>query len=201
VVFDATPFVVTVNVPDVAPAATVAVVGTVAAVLPEVSGTVRPPTGAGLLMVTVPVEEAPPRTEVGASDTPVTVGAVTVRVAVAVPAVMVSVLFAATATVDTLNVAVVAPAATVTEAGTVADGSLDERETDWPPVAAGPLMVTVPLDDAPPTSDVGASTTPVTVGAVIARLAVSGVPSLVAVIVADVFAPTGMVVTLNVAVV
>jgi hypothetical protein len=74
---------VTVKVPLVAPAAIDAVAGTVAAaVLAEVRATVIPPTGAGLLMVAVPVELPPPTTVVGVSDTPVTVGPLTVKVAV-----------------------------------------------------------------------------------------------------------------------
>ena len=45
--------------------------------------TVKPPAGAVLLIVTVPVEAAPPLTVVGFNVTPVTVGAVTVRFALA----------------------------------------------------------------------------------------------------------------------
>jgi hypothetical protein len=52
--------VLTGNVPDVAPAAMVIDTGTVAAeVVPDVSVTVRPPVGAGPLIVTVPVEDVP----------------------------------------------------------------------------------------------------------------------------------------------
>jgi hypothetical protein len=55
-----------------------------------------------------------------------------------------------TTLVETVKVAVALPAATVTEAGTVADALLLERETDTPPEGAPPLKVTVPVADAPP---------------------------------------------------
>ncbi len=41
------------------------------------------------------------------------------------------------------------PAATVTEAGSVAAALLLESETDAPPVGAAPLKVTVPVVDVP----------------------------------------------------
>ena len=54
----------------------------------------------------------------------------------------------------------VAPAATVTEAGTVALGSLLERATLIPPAGAGPFSVTLfAVVEAPPTTDVGDSVT------------------------------------------
>ena len=64
-----------------------------------------------------------------------------------------------TALVLTVNVALLAPAATVTLAGTVAvDVLLLERETTAPPVSAGPLSVIVPVEDcAPPVTLVGFS--------------------------------------------
>ena len=61
-----------------------------------------------------------------------------------------------TALVLTVNVALLAPAATVTLAGTVAVDVLLERATAAPPVRAGPLSVTVPVEDcAPPVALVG----------------------------------------------
>jgi hypothetical protein len=63
-----------------------------------------------------------------------------------------------TALVLTVNVALLAPAATVTVAGTVAvDVLLLERETTAPPVGAGPLSVTVPVEGDPPVTLVGFS--------------------------------------------
>jgi hypothetical protein len=79
-------------------------------------------------MVTVPVEDAPPTTEVGLTLSADTVGAVIVRVAVLdvllAVAVIVAVVFEATAIVVTVKVPAVAPAATVIEAGTVAEVEL-----------------------------------------------------------------------------
>ena len=64
---------------------------------------------------------------------------------------MVTGMDAVTALVLTVNVALLAPAATVTLAGTVAvDVPLLDRETAAPPVSAGPLRVTVPVEDCTP---------------------------------------------------
>jgi hypothetical protein len=63
VVDEATALVLTVNVALVAPAATVTLEGTLAAVVLLLeSVTCAPPVGAGALSVTVPVEEFPPVT-------------------------------------------------------------------------------------------------------------------------------------------
>ena len=53
----------------------------------------------------------------------------------------------------------VLPAATVTEAGTVAEALLLESETDTPPVGAAPLKVTVPVADVPPVTLAGLTET------------------------------------------
>ena len=61
-----------------------------------------------------------------------------------------------TALVLTVNVALLAPAATVTLAGTVAvDVLLLVRVTAAPPVGAGPLSVTVPVEGDPPVTLAG----------------------------------------------
>ena len=65
VVVDVTVVVVTVKVAVVACAGTVMLAGTLAAALSLDSVTTAPPTTAGLLNVTVPVEELPPVTLVG----------------------------------------------------------------------------------------------------------------------------------------
>jgi hypothetical protein len=166
VVFDATPTVVTVNVPVVAPAATLTDDGTVAAALLELRATATPPEGAALLSVTVPVEVFPPATDVGFKVTDVTVGALTLNVAVTlavvlacgVDAVIVSTTLVVIPLVVIVNVPVFEPAATEIDAGTVADESLDESVTvTEPPVATVPLSVTVPVDVPPPRTDVGLS--------------------------------------------
>jgi hypothetical protein len=70
-----------------------------------------------------------------------------------------------TALVLTVNVALLAPAATVTLAGTVAVDVLLVRVTAAPPASAGPLSVTVPVEDcAPPVTLVGFSVSVESVG-------------------------------------
>ena len=67
-------------------------------------------------------------------------------------------LEAVTALVLTVNVALVAPAATVTLEGTLAAPVLLlERVTCAPPDGAGPLSVTVPVEEFPPVTLVGFS--------------------------------------------
>jgi len=69
---------------------------------------------------------------------------------------MVTVVDKATALVFTVKVALVAPAGTVTPDGTVATvASLLDKETSAPPLGAGPLSVTVPVDEVPPVTLVG----------------------------------------------
>src|SRR5258706_10390483 len=70
---------------------------------------------------------------------------------------MVTVVDEATALVLTANVALVAPAAIVTLAGTLAAPLLLESATCAPPVGAGPLNVTVPVEGFPPATLVGFS--------------------------------------------
>jgi len=72
-----------------------------------------------------------------------------------------------TRTIDvfTVKVALVAPAGTVTLEGTLAARLLLESWTCAPPVGAGPLSVTVPVEDCvPPTTLVGFSCSEETVG-------------------------------------
>jgi hypothetical protein len=78
-----------------------------------------------------------------------------------------------TAKVVTLNVAVVLPAATVTEAGTVAVAvSLLAKVTVIPPVGAGPDSVTVPCETVPPVTDVGFNAVELSAGGVTVNCAV-----------------------------
>ena len=72
----------------------------------------------------------------------------------------------ATALVLTVKDALVAPAATVTLEGTLATVVLLlESVTCAPPVGAGPLSVTVPVDEFPPMTLVGLSVNEESVGA------------------------------------
>jgi hypothetical protein len=160
-------WVVTVKVPVVEPAATVTVAGTVAFVPVAVRLTVRPPVGAGPLIVTVPVEVRPPMTAVGLRATAVTTGGLTVSVAETAldPEEMTGDAAAATGSVVTAKVAVF-PLDTVTVAGTVAAEVLLERSGKLIPAAGtGPVRVMVPVNDVPPVTAVGFRVIEVAVGA------------------------------------
>jgi hypothetical protein len=64
-----------------------------------------------------------------------------------------------------LNVVLVAPAATVVVAGTVATAVLLlERDTEIPPLGAAAVKLTVPVVDEPPTTVVGFTATELSVG-------------------------------------
>jgi len=147
----------------VAPAGTVTVLDTLARLELLRNCTTTPPAGAGPLRVTVPVAVLPPHTVVGliVSDWSVTLGeGLTVRVAVRetppAEAVIVTLVALETARVETVKVALVVPAGTVTVLGTVATlGLLLLRFTTNPPDGAGAVRVTVPVLLLPPTTLVG----------------------------------------------
>jgi hypothetical protein len=129
---------------------------------------------------------------------------VTVRVAVLITpliAEIVTDLFVVTALVVTLKLAVVAPTATVTVEGTVAtDVRLLESVTTAPPVGAGPLSVTVPVDGEGPRTVAGFKVTELSVGAVTVKVVVR-VVLRVAVMVDEALVATGLVATMKAAVV
>jgi hypothetical protein len=80
--------------------------------------------------------------------------------------VIVTAVVEATEFVVAVKVAVVAPAATVTDAGTWAAAVLLEvKLTTAPPVGAGLSRVTVPVDDVPPATDAGFTLTPLNAAA------------------------------------
>ena len=66
----------------------------------------------------------------------------------------------------TVKFALVAPAGTVTLAGTVVAAEFSESDTAAPPAGAAALNVTVPVEELPPTTLVGLSETPESVGPV-----------------------------------
>ena len=98
-----------------------------------------------------------------------------------------------------VNVADVAPAATVTVAGTVALAELELMLTTRPPVGAGPFKLSVPVEDVPPVTVAGFTVTLVSVGELIVRVAVLLVAPVLPVIVALSVAATATVVIVNVA--
>jgi len=162
--------VFTVNVIEVAPTGTVTLAGTVAQLMLDESVTTVPPVGAGPLMVTVPVDEVPPWTEVGFTLTLTNAGGVIASGAVSVVparvAEMVAFAVLETAVVRIVKVAVVCPADTVTEpeTGTVALALFEDRVTTVPPLGAAALSVTVPDADVPPTTEAGVTPTLTRVG-------------------------------------
>jgi hypothetical protein len=72
-----------------------------------------------------------------------------------------------------VKVAAVVFAATVTLAGTLAAAVLLlDRVTTAPPAGAGPVKVTVPVEEVPPTTEAGFKVTELGAGAVIVKVAV-----------------------------
>ena len=109
--------------------------------------------------MTVPVELAPPTNDDGDSDRLSISDGVTVRFAVSVVTLVVAknltVVEVPTSVVATEKLAEVAPAATVTLAGTVALGLFEDRKIILPPGPAGPLRLTDPAAVVPPGTDNG----------------------------------------------
>jgi len=86
--------------------------------------------------------------------------------------VIVAVVLADTAVVVTVNVMLVVPARTVTAVGTIALELFDPRLMRVPDGPAGPLSVTVPVEDVPPITVVGKTETLDNAAAVIVKGAV-----------------------------
>lgn len=176
-----TALVVTVKVAVVAPANTVTLLPTCAApVLLLERVTTEPPVGAAAFSVTVPVELVLPVTLVGLSDTEETAGGLTVRVEVfATPnvAVTVTAVELETALVVTVNVAVFAPANTVTLTGTcAAPVLLLDSVTTEPPVGAAPLNTTVAVELLFPVMLVGLRVSELRVGGLTVSVALWATP-------------------------
>ena len=108
--------------------------------------------------------DTPPTTDVGDSPTESSATGLSVRTAVLVTPLYVAEIVTMTVA-DTDDVVIVnagdavAPAATVTEAGTRTPGSLLDRFTTSPPAGAGPFRVTLfAVVETPPTTEVGDKT-------------------------------------------
>jgi hypothetical protein len=163
------------KVAAVVPAATVTVAGMVTVALSLRRETTAPSAGAGSFKVTVPIEPTPPATVDGFKPRDETAGGLIVRETVCVTpnvALIVAEVVEPTAAVFTGKVAVVAPAATVTLGGAVAEPLSLDKVTVIPPGLAGALRVTVPLATLPPVTVVESRVTDETEGAVIVNVVV-----------------------------
>ena len=165
----------------------------------DASVTTKPPAGAAADIVTVPVLEAPPATDVGFKETELSAGLgvppVTVSVAAWLETPVLAdsddVVVAATAAVVTANDADLVPLGTVTVAGTVAAPVLlDARFTTTPPGPATSARVTVAVVLTPPAPDALASDNAVTLGGLTMSVPLVDAPASVPVIVAVTDAPT-----------
>jgi hypothetical protein len=153
-----TGLVVTVNVAVIALAGTVTLAGTWAAeVLLLERLTTAPPLGAGLLSVTVAVDDVAPRTVVGFSvrEVRVAAGVIVIFEDTVLPpyvADIATIVVEVTTLVFTVNVAVVEPCGTVTveEESDVVVVSLVVSDICAPPAGAGPFRLTVPVEELPP---------------------------------------------------
>ena len=161
-----------------APPRMVTLSGTETAIVLELLRAITiPPNGALSVSVTVPLDGVPPTTESEPSEREERSGAFRFKVAVLLvapsEAVMSTVVWVATAVVVIVNEPDVAPAATVTLAGTEAMVGLAlVRANTRPPVGAGPLNVTVPVELVPPITEVGFNASAERAAAVTVRVAV-----------------------------
>ncbi len=119
---------------------------------------------ATLIPVGLDVIRSPPRPLAVTVNVTLALGGLTVSVAVRVTpasvAVMVAAVGVAVELVATVKVALAAPAATVTLAGTVAAAALLESATTEPPDGAALVKVTLPCEVAPPVTLTGLSARP-----------------------------------------
>src|SRR5262245_43137920 len=108
-------------------------------------------------MVTVPLELLPAITLAGSRlNAERVVAGVTLSMAERLAAWMVTEVAVVTKLVETVRLADVAPAGTVTLGGTMATaGSLLESRTSAPPVGAASLRVTIPIEAGPPRTLLG----------------------------------------------
>jgi hypothetical protein len=166
----------------VVPSATVTVAGTVVLGSLLVNPTITPPVDAGPFRLTVADVETPPKTDEVVSVTTVAINGPTVNVAGTVTPLYVAEIVTgvdvATELVLMVNAGDVrVPAATVTDAGTVAAPLLLDSVTTAPPTGAGPFNITVlVVVEVPPNTDVGFSVTAVGTGGCTVRVPVTVAP-------------------------
>ena len=154
-----TAWVVTVNVAELDPAATITDPGTIADVLVLDSETTVPEGPAAPLRLTVPVAVKPPPTDEGLTTTDERSTSSTVNDAVTavlpVPAVIVAVVGVLTFPVVALKVAEVSPAGTTTVEGTTTAALLDFSGIETPPNGASLASVMVPVELSPLGTELG----------------------------------------------
>jgi hypothetical protein len=187
------------------PAGMVADAGTCAADVRLLASEITAPDGgAAPLKVNVAIEDEPPVTVLGFNVSEVKAATETVRVVVLVfpyTPVRVTEVEAATPLVVILNVVLVLPAGIEILGGTWAEAVLLLcRVTVAPPVGAAPLNVTVPVALLPPTTELGLPLIEDRVAALTVKVVVRVTPK-VPEIVTEVFAATGLVVMVKVALV
>ena len=167
--------VATENDCTVDPVGTITLAGTGTAVELLVRATGNPPEGAIAFNVTVQVDIWPALTLAGLNATAATAGGLIVRIADLLEplneAVVVALAELATATVWTTKLTLVAPAGTVTVAGTDMSALLLARATVAPGAAAADVSTTVALEDWLPVTTAGAKVTELTCGGSTASVA------------------------------
>lgn len=170
-VMAATGLVAMENVPVFAPPAIVQEEPATAALLLLIC-TVQPAAGAADCRVSVPVDLSPPITVDGLSAIDLNSGGLTVNVLLTVVPVaeMLTAVAMPTGMVLTVNVPDVAPPATLHDVTVAADLLLDSGIVT-PPLGAGPLSVSVPVDRPPPTTEAGLSFMLIAAGGLILSMA------------------------------
>ena len=164
------------------PEATVTVPGTDATELPVVRVTVAPEGPAGPVRVTAAVDGEPPNTVVGLRVSALMVAGLMTSVVRPVPpfpeAEMVTKTCEFTGYVVTVKVALVWPLGTVTLPGVDAEELRLMTDMFIPPFGAGPVRVTVPVAEVPPTTGLGLTPTLENWGGLTVSIAVCPTPGV-----------------------
>lgn len=206
-VFEETGTVVRLNAALVLPAAMVTEAGTVPATLSEARETEYPPVGATEATETTPLPVVPPTPDGALKETFTVDGAVIAKLAdmpdlfASTIAVILAEVLVPTAMVLIVKLVEVVFSAIVAEAGTVAFPLLLDKVTVNPPEGAGLVMVNVPVDGLPPTTEAGLNVSEEATGAVTVNNARPAVPFRKARMLPLTSDPTALVVILKVPVV